>query len=459
MRDNRQKNRVLHLYRRAAFGYLPESALTVPQAVEDLFSNQSGFIPLILETNEVPSREKEMNGDQKKEFREEAKLQIKGMNLAWLSLMSRREGVFLERLALFWHGHFACRTVIPGFVLSYINTIRKHSLGNFGDMLMAISKEPAMLQFLNNQQNKKRSPNENFAREVMELFTLGRGNYTETDVKEVARAFTGWGFDTDGQFVFRERVHDEGIKKFLGEEGDFRGEDVIRILLKQKQTARHVVTKLYQAFVSEKLHKRRIEDLTETFYQSGYDIGGLMKKIFLSDWFYEIPHDQLLIKSPVELIVGIGQVIPGTFNAGEQSLLVQKVLGQVLFYPPNVAGWPGGRSWIDGSSLLYRMNVLLLIAGKEINPMKGKQSGDVNDITVKQNITADKLDWSKLVKRYHAVPDHDLAENMTADLLALQPSEPVMQLVKSKVPGDIDRLERVKLLTLAIMELPEYQVC
>ncbi|CAG5003609.1 hypothetical protein DYBT9275_03191 [Dyadobacter sp. CECT 9275] len=411
------------------------------------------------EVNEVLGQRKEMDGTSKKELREEAKLRIKRMNLEWLSLMNRREGVFTERMALFWHGHFACRTVVPGFVLSYINTIRKHSLGNFGDMLMAISKEPAMLQFLNNQQNRKSSPNENFAREVMELFTLGRGNYTETDVKEVARAFTGWGFDTEGQFVFRERTHDNGIKNFLGREGDFRGEDVIRILLRQKQTARHVVTKLYQAFVSEKLNKRRIEDLADIFYQSGYDIGGLMKKIFLSDWFYEIPSDQLLIKSPVSLMAGIAQAIPGAFGAGEQPLLVQKVLGQVLFYPPNVAGWPGGRSWIDGSSLLYRMNLPFLITGKGIGPVKGKQSGDVNDITVQQNTAADKLDWSKLVERYHAVSDQDLAEMMAADLFAVPPSEPVMQLVKSKASGETDRPKRVRLLTLAFMGLPEYQVC
>ena len=186
-------------------------------------------------------RDGQLDKDMLKERIRDNAEKVRDLNLQWLDLMASGGAALREKMALFWHGHFACRTLgrNPLFTQQYANTLRQHALGRFGDLLMAVSKEPAMLQFLNNQQNRKNAPNENFAREVMELFTLGRGNYSERDIKEAARAFTGWQFTVDGQFVFREQVHDEEEKTIFGKTGAFKGEDVI---------ARFITAKIYRSF-------------------------------------------------------------------------------------------------------------------------------------------------------------------------------------------------------------------
>jgi len=155
---------------------------------------------------------KNLSGDQKKAIRQESVEDLKTLDLQWLDQMVSSDAQLREKMSLFWHGHFACRIINIYFQQELLDIVRSNALENFGDLLKMVSKSPAMLQFLNNQQNRKQHPNENFAREVMELFTLGRGNYTEDDVKEAARAFTGWSFDLTGQYVFRPHQHDDGMK-------------------------------------------------------------------------------------------------------------------------------------------------------------------------------------------------------------------------------------------------------
>src|SRR5262249_34193319 len=186
-----------------------------------------------------------------------------------------------------------------------LDVIRRNALGNFGDLLKEVSKSAAMLFFLNNQQNRKDHPNENFAREVMELFTMGRGNYTEQDIKEAARAFTGWGANAGGEFVFRKFQHDTGEKTVLGKSGNFDGDNIIDILIENKQTARFITRKIYRYFVNDEVNEAIVDKLANKFYQSNYDISELMKEIFSSDWFYDPKNIGSRIKSPVELIVGI----------------------------------------------------------------------------------------------------------------------------------------------------------
>ncbi len=235
MKDLHIDNDVLHLYRRAGFGGLPDRGISIKKALNQLFHESENFTPIetIKKESEPPlMSEGAMMPDadaMKKEKMKKNREDIRELNLAWMSKMAKGETILRERMSLFWHGHFACRVQDSAFVQSYLNTIRKNALGNFGEMLMAVSKEPAMLQFLNNQQNRKNKPNENFAREVMELFTLGRGNYTEKDVKEGARAFTGWGFNAKGEFEFREKAHDSCYQRtFLAKAEIFR----VRILSK-----------------------------------------------------------------------------------------------------------------------------------------------------------------------------------------------------------------------------------
>lgn len=398
---------------------------------------------------------------------------LRDLNLQWLDRMASGEGALREKMALFWHGHFACRT--PGrnplFMQQYANTLRRHALGRFGDLLMAISKEPAMLQFLNNQQNRKNAPNENFAREVMELFTLGHSspgrtangvpNYIERDIKEAARAFTGWQFTLDGQFVFRERVHDEGEKTIFGQTGPFRGEDVIGLLLNKPQTARFITAKIYRFFVNETEDAERVDELARHFYKSGYDIADLMERIFTAEWFYDPQNVGTHIKSPVELLAGMRHTLGVSFDQPQPQLFVQRTLGQVLFYPPNVAGWPGGRNWIDSSSLLFRMQLPNYVLKAADVPVRPKEDGDVNTEPLArkggQNFRT-TVNWSAFEESFAKTPDADLSDALAAVLLPfpLKPEQKTLLLKQAGIAQT--RSERIRTLTTAVMSLPEYQL-
>jgi uncharacterized protein (DUF1800 family) len=248
---------IKHLFSRAGFGLrfedLPHDGnLTVKKAVRQLFSSSEKDEPLTI-VNDTTDYTMLMKGEEgaKKMFMQQQRQQEKDLNLGWLNRLTTTEAQLREKMTLFWNNHFACRTQRAAFAQQLNNIHRTYALGNFGTMLMEVSKSPAMLQFLNNQQNVKNHPNENFAREVMELFTVGRGNYTEQDIKESARAFTGWGFDKDGNFKLRPFVHDTGQKTFLGKTGNFAGEDIIQILLEKKETAHFISGKLYKYLVNE----------------------------------------------------------------------------------------------------------------------------------------------------------------------------------------------------------------
>ncbi len=360
---------VKHLYLRAGFGLPPwsfekEKKITLSAVIEKLFNEAKIATDLQLD-KELHSpkyyagdmmMQGKMSREQKKELAKQSAMDEKDMNLKWVDKMA--EGGLREKMTLFWHGHFACTEPISLYALMLNNTIRKNALGNFGDMLLAVAREPAMLRFLNNQQNKKQSPNENFAREVMELFTIGRGNYTEDDIKNAARAFTGWTTDADGNFIKRPFQHDDGVKTFMGHTGNFDGEDIMKIILSRKETANFIASKVYKYFVNQDNPDTDIiAKLGAKFYDSDYDISVLMHEIFASDWFYNEKNMGNRIKSPIELIVGLKRDFKIEFENPEVVLGLQKLLGQVLFHPPNVSGWAGGRNWIDSSSLLYRMRI------------------------------------------------------------------------------------------------------
>ncbi|MGL6266943.1 MAG: DUF1800 domain-containing protein, partial [Chitinophagaceae bacterium] len=226
----------------------------------------------------------ELTKEQKQEIRKQSREDLKTLNLQWLNEMVHSEAQLREKMAFFWHGHFACREINIFYQQILLDIIRKNALGNFGDLLKEVSKSASMLSFLNNQQNRKQSPNENFAREVMELFTLGRGNYTEKDIKEAARSFTGWGFNLAGEFVFRKNFHDDGEKTIMGKKGNFNGDDVLDMLLEKKHTAYFITAKLYRFFVNEDLDEKSIDWLATRFYKNKYDIKKLLEDIFTADW-------------------------------------------------------------------------------------------------------------------------------------------------------------------------------
>jgi uncharacterized protein (DUF1800 family) len=347
-------------------------------------------------------------------------------------------------------------------------------------MLKEVSRSAAMLNFLNNQQNKKNHPNENFAREVMELFTLGRGNYSENDIKEAARAFTGWAANVKGEFVFRKFQHDFGSKTVLGRTGNFDGGEVLDILLEEKQTAKYVTQKIYRFFVSEKPDAAKIEWLSDRFYRNNYDIAALMEDIFTSDWFYDEKNMAALIKSPVELLVGIQRMLPMKLENEEALMVLQRILGQLLFYPPNVAGWPGGKAWIDSSSLMMRLRIPKLINDVDemnVSPkddddtmmgMKdgegqtkgnksgGKQSGGGYAGMRRQTINAN-IDWKLYVRHYESIPREKLAETVAGILLQTKTGVGA-DLIK-QYSDQSGRENFIKTATIQIMSTPEYQLC
>jgi len=418
---------------------------------------------LVMGVEEVGRQQrKELSDDEKKKLRQQNRDDIKSLNLAWLQEMTNSDAQLREKMSLFWHGHFASRNLNILYQQQLLDVIRRNALGNFGDLLREVSKSAAMINFLNNNQNRKDHPNENFAREVMELFTVGRGNYTENDIKEGARAFTGWGANLKGEFVFRKFQHDDGKKTFLGKTGNFDGDDVLNILLEQKATAKYITNKIYRYFVNEEVDQDKVELLANRFYQSNYNIHDLMQDIFTSDWFYSEKNIGSKIKSPVELIVGIRRILPMQLQNEELQLLVQRLLGQILFYPPNVAGWPGGKNWIDSSSLMFRLRLPQLIHDDEAITLSPKSDDDqmmgkmnANQM-IKQQIKA-KIDWEPYLNQFTKVPKDLLFTEISKTMLQLPVSIP-----KKVLEDNCDLSSResyIKTLTVALMATPEYQLC
>lgn len=423
--------------------------------------------------NKVVGRDS-LSANTKKEIRQQTREDLKQLNLFWMNEMIGSQQQLREKMSLFWHGHFASRTINIYFQQLLLNTIRTNALGSFGDLLKAVSKSASILSFLNNQQNRKQHPNENFAREVMELFTMGRGNYTEQDVKEGARAFTGWGFDVDGNFKFRPAFHDEGTKKFLGKEGNFDGDDVLNIILEQKQTALFITQKIYRHFVNENLDDNHVKWLANRFYQNQYNIQSLMDDIFTSDWFYKEKNIGANIKSPVELLVGIRRTLTMQMENEGILLLLQKALGQLLFYPPNVAGWPGGKSWIDSSTLMLRLRIPQLLKNDDTFYLTTKQDDDVqmgmSDRFSNMKSGKEKqlgndgfqlranIDWVSFTKAFSDVKKDRLYAVLESTLLQV-PAASINPTSMQSVTDNSSREAYIQTTAIALMSTPEYQMC
>ncbi len=449
-----------HLHARAGFGLNPKKAVQfenvpIAQVIEALFLEaeeavQSGY-PFSIQSISSVSRQKEM--------RKENKKSVVRLNTQWLAHMgSQHTSCLLDKMSLFWHGHFACIIKKGKTAHSYLNTIREHALGNFKDLLLAIAKEPAMLTFLNNQVNKKFSPNENFARELLELFTIGIGNYTEQDIKEAARAFTGWTIDREKQtFIFKEKTHDFGNKTFMGQSGKLDGTDIINIILQHKATATFIATKVYKYFVNDKINSKHIAELANVFYETNYDIKILMHTLFSSDWFYRPENIGNKIKSPIELIAGMIHSLNIEFGESIALLKLQKIFGQILFKPPNVAGWKGGKSWIDNSTLLLRLNLANYL---------------FQNAELQYHVKADLEDQiaPRKLKKMDAILNFQSHLNLIEKVDASQKSTLIRDLIiqdtsklnlKQIDPFLNHQSEEQKYISLIIrlMTMPEYQMC
>ncbi len=281
--------------------------------------------------------------------------------LWWADRMVTTPRPLEEKLTFFWHGHFATsETKVRDYRMMLVQNrmLRARASGSFRDLLLGIMRDPAMLVYLDNGENVKDHPNENFGRELLELFTLGVGNYSEQDIREASRAFTGWTNDVL-EFRFDPALHDAGSKKFLGHEGDFGGEEIVDIILEQPATAEFIAAKLYRFFVRDDISDLTRASLGKAFRDADYQLKPLLKMIFLSRDFYSQPSVATQIKSPVQLFVSTYRKlgITKTPTAPDFNELTDP-LGQSLLYPPNVAGWSGGRTWITPATLLERGNAM-----------------------------------------------------------------------------------------------------
>lgn len=304
----------------------------------------------------------------------------------WLQRMYTTPRPLEEKMTLFWHGHFAVSSqkVKSSYVTYDLNrTLRKHAVGNFKALTTAVGQSPAMLEYLDNRKSTKDEPNENWARELMELFTLGKGNYTEDDIKNSARAFTGWMCNFK-EFIYAPRRHDFGQKTFMGQTGDFDGWKILDIIFEQPAVAKIITAKLWKFYAHESPEPEVIDALAKTFRDSNYELKPVLKQMFLSQAFYSPKTMGSQIKSPAQFLLQLCD------DMGMQELplraLVQgcRMLDQDLFYPPNVKGWDGNRAWINANTLLMRYNAppFLVGAAMKREQMEDKMMGQVPDGTM-----------------------------------------------------------------------------
>jgi uncharacterized protein (DUF1800 family) len=307
----------------------------------------------------------------------------------WANRMLATRRPLEEKMALFWHGHFAVNEAkVRDYrkTLGQLELFQKYGTGNFRDLLVAVAQDPAMLSFLDAGVNVKGSANENFAREIMELFTMGVGNYSEKDVREAARAFTGWNY-VDLKFVINKDQHDDGEKTFLGTTGNFDGVDVIDIILKQPATSRFIAGKIYRYFVRQELTSEVQENLGTMLRASNYKVAPLLETVFLSRDFYSSASVGTQIKSPVQLAISTYKKLGLTEVPGVPDFnIATGTLGQRLFAPPTVAGWSGGRSWMTPGLLLERGNFIRDVLFPDINfipPDRANPSSDIRIVAEK----------------------------------------------------------------------------
>jgi len=419
----------------------------------------------------------------------------------WIERMIRTERPLEEKMALFWHGHFASgyRTVrSTKQMLAQNELFRSHATGNFAELVLRIARDPAMLRYLDGNRNIKGKPNENFARELLELFTIGIGNYSETDIKEAARAFTGWSFNRERYgkqrkgrrqvqpgFVFRRYQHDYGQKTFMGQTGNHNGQDVIDIIMAQPATARFIVTKLCKFFMIDQPDPALVAELAETFRSQRYEIKPVLRQLFSAAAFYTPRVMGSQIKSPTQLLVGTARLL----GVPSQSIRYHALrtlprLGQNLFEPPNVKGWDGGRAWVNAATLLIRYNLtrdILLGQGRmrkrtrKRKKAKKPKAGQ-NEMRMEDPMARRKRNRNRrgrplnvaLLKRFESYESAtEVINHLT--LLFLQRPLPESRMAQLRAvlmpegatfePKSRETQQRIIQLIILITSMPEYQLC
>jgi len=478
-----------HLLSRAGFGGTPDqvralSQLGLDKAVDWLVDHEERpapesappFDPDIMRPatpeESAAYRKARMEGDEAtlSAFRRERQKrqgadrnQIRAMREWWLQRMIETPRPLEEKMTLFWHGHFATgyRAIEDSWHMMMQNQMfRNLATGNFADLLRGVIRDPAMLRYLNNNRNRKQSPNENLARELMELFSLGEGNdYGENDIKEGARALTGYTYEDDS-FVFRSGAHDDGPKSILGRRGNFDGDDFVNIILSRNVCSEFIALKLYRFFVNDAPdvpngdQRSFLASLARKLRQSRYELKPVLKALFKSRHFHDAANRCAVVKSPTQLIVQTIRSLNTPIRDLNGLATAGDLMGQQLFEPPSVKGWDGGRSWINTSTLFIRQNLsVFLLTGRR----------------------PDRYNWKPGAETYR--PDHLLAHLDTDTRGRVAPEEALpylcrlalgaephpsrLETLSSFVEQHGGRLDGDRLVgTLCIItSMPEYQLC
>jgi uncharacterized protein (DUF1800 family) len=377
----------------------------------------------------------------------------------------------LEKMTLFWHGHFATsiQKVQDAYWMWLQNdTLRRNAFGNFGTLIKKVSRDPAMMIYLDLQQSRKEHPNENWARELMELFTVEIGNYTEQDIRESARAFTGYRIDmTTQQFRFATFQQDRGPKTFMAKTGSLNGDDIIDILISKPECAQFIGRKLWRFFVEDDPSAEMVDAIAQRVRAHNFEMRPVLREIFSSSEFYSERVTGGQIKSPVQYIVQTSKLLDAPPPAPIAAQNAMRQMGQILFAPPNVKGWDGGKEWISTSTLLFRYNFAnYLINGDAILPpnlQQRRQGADVGfgrAAQLAEQVRREPIDVGKLVPAGARSKPREVVDLLAKRFLQTRPAEKEIdtfaKFVESRGPNTSDATLRE--LVHLMMSTPQFQL-
>jgi uncharacterized protein (DUF1800 family) len=381
--------------------------------------------------------------------------------LWWLDRMLRTNRPLAEKMTLFWHGHFATAVgkVQPHYMAAQINLFRQLALGRFPTLLSAVTRDPAMLIWLDNRANAKAHPNENYAREVMELFALGLGNYTEDDVKEAARAFTGWTLDKNQQAAFVPARHDDGIKTVLGTSGRFDADDVVSIVVSQPVHQRFLARKLLQFFVYSDPEPALIEGVARTYAISGYDVAKTLGTILRSSVFFSPRAYRAIPKSPIELAIGTLRYI-GARTVPPNLVYQLARMGQEPLNPPSVKGWDGGPAWINTSTMLARFNFVNGLIAQTAPGKDGVAAVPAPNVSPDDIVRRVGMDAAKVAEAIvGGVVQDDVTSDVRATLMAYLSSQTPSPAMQNPMPfGPENYQDKIRGALALALNLPVNQL-
>ncbi len=371
----------------------------------------------------------------------------------WLNRMKEAAAPLVEKMTLFWHGHFAtsaAKVQNAYWMWRQNETFRRNALGNFETLLKEISRDPAMMIFLDLAQSLKKRPNENWAREAMELFTLGIGNYSEEDIRQSARAFTGYRINLrNQQFRYLPGQHDPGRKTFIGHSGNFSGDDILDIILQQPACPEFIGRKLWRFFVEDEPPPEMITAMATALRKNDFELRPVLREMFSSAEFYSARVVRSQIKSPVQFLVQTCKLLETELPPRRVTQSALQQLGQLPLTPPNVKGWDGGKSWISTSTLLFRYNFTNYLL-----------NGTVNRPLAPAFLRRDPIDLSKIIPKELRDRPEELVASLVRRLFQAEPitkqTETFLAYLKARMPDQSD--ETMRGLLHLMMSTPQYQL-